>query len=536
MSDYKAFKEASVSGLTGSTVTHVNMVSSVALASIGLYSVLQTRVYRVRAIPFLVSWIVLLLPLLLSMTLSANKPGLLSFLLLLPTAFILFSTPAPDRMNMPLPAGKSPTPPPVTPSYVQSREVKLVLTPVPAVTTYRAHMMLMTILGILAVDFPVFPRELAKCESYGVSLMDLGIGSFVFSNGLVSAIPLLKNPAHLSAPLLPKSEYGSTKNRTHHRTWCGTRSVGQGHRLSSVFPVLSSPPALTEFYDQEHETEYGVHWNFFISLAILPILQTLLHPLIRVVPASVLGVGVGILHQLALVFGLEHYVRTAPRVDLISANKEGLASLAGYLSIHLLGLSVGTLILPPSPNFFRRLQTGRSTVTELGAPRQNDKGAIELASYAIVWWALLGLVSLLRIDEGVSRQTANLAYGLWIVAFNTSFILGYVVLDMFFFPVPTAPKKAKPSPTHILATSPARAPPLLEAISKNALPLFLLANLLTGVVNLSMQTMYANTIVSMSVLSLYAFAICGPSVAAAGNASMAALALRMATLCKTGRM
>lgn len=32
-------------------------------------------------------------------------------------------------------------------------------------------MVLMTVLSILAVDFPVFPRSLAKCETYGVSLV-----------------------------------------------------------------------------------------------------------------------------------------------------------------------------------------------------------------------------------------------------------------------------------------------------------------------------------------------------------------------------
>ncbi|KAJ6524486.1 GWT1-domain-containing protein [Mycena capillaripes] len=490
MSSYKAFKEDSVSGLTGSSVTHVNMISAVALASIALYSTLQTRVYGPRAIPFLVAWALLTIPLLLSMTLFANRPALLSILLLLPTALIFLRTEPPTSAIMPMPTtGRSPGSVPSSPTPQKADSVR----PVPALTTYRAHMMLMTVLGILAVDFPVFPRELAKCESYGVSLMDLGVGSFVFSNGVMSAIPLLKDPFHLRAPLLPKVS-------------AVVRKTIPIIALGVVRVLLVKG---TEY--PEHETEYGTHWNFFITLALLPIFEVLLHPLIRVVPASLLGVGVGILQQLALSsFGLKHYVRTAPRLNLISANKEGIASLAGYFSIYLLGLSIGTLILPPSPGFFRRLLKGRSTPAELGAPRQNDKGAIELASYAMVWWALLGLVSLLHVDEGVSRQTANLAYALWIVAFNTSFILGYLVLDMVFFPTPATRSKLKPpaSVSPIPVAGP-RAPPLLEAINKNALPLFLLANVLTGLVNLSMQTMYARTAASMSVLMLYTFAVCG---------------------------
>ena len=161
------------------------------------------------------------------------------------------------------------------------------------------------------------------------------------------------------------------------------------------------------------------------------------------------------MHQFSLAKGLQSYVFNAPRLSLVSANKEGIVSLPGtfslnmltidayrvqpgYLAIHLLGLAVGTKVLPPNPSYFRRLQTTllsshrrkrrdsdpsrRTAASDLDimAPRQLGKIAIELSSYTILWWCTLLLCGIrwarqrlfgsfetsgwMDMSSGVSRQ------------------------------------------------------------------------------------------------------------------------------------
>ncbi|KAL6304631.1 GWT1-domain-containing protein [Sparassis latifolia] len=533
-SDYKTSKEAFVSGMTGSSIGHINMVSSVALSSVALYYAFRTRIPWSKTYQFTTEFSLLVVPLLCSVTLFANTPGVLSLCmsiagglsLLLPrleTGIPLPSSLHPSRASSP--QCKRGTDPSQEYEATQNTPVA----PLPALTTYRAHMLLLTFLCILAVDFPIFPRSLAKCETFGASLMDVGVGSFVFSSGIVSAIPLIKTPSYLSEPLIPKVIVVTRK--------CAPLMLLGVLRTLSVKGV-------------EYPSEYGVHWNFFFTLAFVPILQVLLHPLMLRLPISLLGVLVSLFQQLILSAGLMGFVLTSPRVGLIGANKEGIVSLTGYLAIYLLGISTGTVVLPPSPSYFRRRQqqltqvhsnAGRkakyssdsdsdeSGVDRRGLPRrlpvpymrENDKTAIELSSYAVVWWVLFAVAKAFGIGGGISRRVVNLQYIIWVSAYNTSFLLGYILLDLIFFPSPFS--KSTYSPTSKLKVHPdpglldkrknkpelTETPPaLFEAVNRNGLVLFLLANFATGLINLSLPTMYMSDWLAMVVLSVYMLSIC----------------------------
>ncbi|KAG8743284.1 Glucosaminyl phosphatidylinositol (GlcN-PI) nositol acylation protein [Ceratobasidium sp. 414] len=574
MTSYKLEKEEFVSGHNGSSVTHINAISSVALSSVALYLALQSRLAfpsrlsslgRRNLLELTAEFTLLVVPLLLSLTIFAEYPLSLSLFLFVPAFLLHRSLPAlpppppPALLPSPSPASSRPSSPAHTPTQTQSNYSSIhvlptpiptptprrttfslsnavAVPPLPALTTYRAHMMLMTVICILAVDFPIFPRELSKCESWGVSVngglqMDLGVGSFVFSQGVVSAIPIIKNPEILRGALIPKF-------------LTATRKVIPLFVLGFV-RVLAVKG-----------TEYPV------SRPFLP------------APSG---------HQIVLNnTPLQSWALGNDRSTLLSQNKEGIVSFVGYLALHLFGLAIGTLILPPSPSHFRRavseltagsntappsrapspirqhvdsdLHMGRRPPTpdssdddeprqrqapirapEQEEPRKRGKAAIELCSYAVVWWTLFLIGSTVGNGmQGVSRRLANTLYVLWVAAFNTSFLLGYVLLDSVFagpshpprpnsltatkerlsaspltrgsfapsFKFPAGPDsiRERPLPTETSNSG------LLGAINLNGLTLFLVANVATGLVNMSIPTMYTADGDALVILVAYAFA------------------------------
>ncbi|KAG2119494.1 GWT1-domain-containing protein [Suillus discolor] len=318
--------------------------------------------------------------------------------------------------------------------------------------------------------------------------MDIGVGSFVFSQGVpvVSAIPIIKDISCLQAPILPKLKSVSRKT---------ILIIGLSIGFVS-HPLLNS-------YNQEHVTEYGVHWNFFLTLALLPmIIEVLFHPIISRIPLLCWVFGLEfVVHQLALSSGrMKDFLLNTSRSNIIIfANKEGLLSLPGCVSIHILGLSSGTVILPPFPSFSRKQQwqsldgpsSHQPSRLDPSALRQTAKIITELLSYSVVWWMLLAFVRL--GFEGwfilLVWLYANISYVLWVAVYNTSFILGYILLDMVFSPTSTLKirDQTDPSGERLEKGPKSSVPALLEVINRNRL--FLLSNVATGLINLNIQTM-----------------------------------------------
>lgn len=111
---------------------------------------------------FLLEWTILVVPVLLSITVFAHRPLLLSALTLAAqwplTHIVSHFT---NRLS----------PPPVEKPQTHYEAPIANVRSLAALSSYRAHMMILTALAILAVDFPVFPRFLAKCESFGTSMV-----------------------------------------------------------------------------------------------------------------------------------------------------------------------------------------------------------------------------------------------------------------------------------------------------------------------------------------------------------------------------
>ena len=461
-------------------------------------------------------------------TVYAEAPKILAGVLVLPAVAVLLQ-PKTEQQTAVKPPSKADANGKPTGSQDGSNVDDMDSLPIrPFVTHYRGAMMIVTCCTILSVDFPVFPRRFAKTESFGTSLMDMGVGSFVFAAGIVAARQQLKEEFGKAPPIM------AARMKTAIR-----------HSLPLVALGLIRLWSVKGLEYAEHVSEYGVHWNFFFTLALLPPFTALLQPIIRVVPSTgTLAFVIAICYELVLYLtpDLKRYIILSPRIegDWFSQNREGVFSFVGYLAIFIAGVGIGEGILPRDAEILSPAEARAAEKDPLDEdeawlsevlghqpdeqPKANDEPAptkikpepwpkwavVHLAKWSGLWF-IFSVWAMWRYGPRlfVSRRMANLAYVVWVCAFNSAQLLLFCGIEWLMFP---NLYKAKDRTTERLRINDATSR-VLHAFNRNGLALFLLANLLTGVINMSMQTWHMGDVEAMAVLVAYIGTLCAVGLA-----------------------
>ncbi|KAM3601913.1 uncharacterized protein V6R79_021073 [Siganus canaliculatus] len=343
---------------------------------------------------------------------------------------------------------------------------------VPFVTFYRVLVNVKTAICILAVDFHIFPRRYAKTETYGTGLMDIGVGAFVFANALVS--PEARR----------KSISGSKMNH-------------MKKQLLSVWPLvflgMGRLVSVKMTGYQEHVTEYGVHWNFFFTLALVKVLTSVFFTVLPASHSWLYALLMSGFYQFTLeMSGLKTFIlhNTDRDRDFLHANKEGIFSVLSFVAIYMAGVQVGLYVTQP-----------RSQVRQWMKVIFN----LSLAS-AILYAALYACETLV---EPVSRRLTNLPYCIWNVAEGLFYLSCCSAADMVLLflkkssgchLVPSSWNLFKKESNSVSEkqSSEVQRHCLVQAISRNQLLFFLLANVLTGITNFTVDTLSCSSLFSTS--------------------------------------
>ncbi|KAF2766151.1 GPI-anchored wall transfer protein 1 [Teratosphaeria nubilosa] len=531
--EYKAEKEASVAYLSGGGVWEINFVTLIAPAAILLWSILQTRqsFFKPYTVPAAITDFLLnCCGILFATTVYSGGPQILLGLLFLPAVATLLQ-PASQLQAPPKPPvkevheaknnGKDKLRNVATSGSESKDLIKGSLPVKPFITAYRGAMMIITCTSILAVDFPVFPRRFAKTEAFGTSLMDLGVGSFVFAAGIAAARPELKARAqNLNSPFVERMKSAIRPSLP---------------LLALGFVRLWSVKGLDY---AEHVSEYGVHWNFFFTLALLSPVVALLLPALRFIRFyNIFAFFFAIAYELVLYLtpDLKRYIILAAREpgNWFSQNREGFFSFFGYLAIFIAGMGIGLAIMPRDPDSDEDARRSKEADpldedadwldAVISGKEPNSLAQAwnaeppplkpELPTTALYWlllsaflWFVASVWAMWNYGPAlyVSRRMANLAYVCWVCSFNTAQLLLFCGIEKLMFPNLYKAKDAQTEKQRIQdATS-----KVLQAFNRNGLGIFLLANLLTGAVNMSMKTLHMGDVVAMVILTSYIGVLC----------------------------
>lgn len=246
---------------------------------------------------------------------------------------------------------------------------------------------------------------------------------------------------------------------------------------------------------QVHETEYGVHWNFFCTLGVTKIIGTLIEGFLRNQNhIKFSAITIMVLHEAGLQLGLSHYImdNSISRTNsFLVANKEGIFSIPGYISLYLATLYLASFMRPEN---------------EPSKSRDMFHKTLKLGFVALFLWKMVFVCEKMF---GCSRRSANMTYTFWILAIGVTMVCLFMLTEIHIYFVnfdrPRQIEDNNKSQLNEPNMHIPYVPIILEAINYNGLVFFLVANVLTGLINILFQTMLLPELVSLAIIIYYMF-------------------------------
>lgn len=322
---------------------------------------------------------------------------------------------------------------------------------------YRSAMLLSACSAILAIDFSQMPRRLGKTKDYGVSLMDVGAGSFVAS---ASCVKWRRSERSVNRRGNSRSSINSSSSN-------GSRGEEGASSNGEVFLRMMKRASISFILGfaryvsvkrsgyQLVEEEYGPMWNFFFSLAVIDILSTaivcacgrFITGKYRMRNTFIVASSIAILVELLLgrnvvydakntTMKLESWLLLPTKergafptkytdvVSFVTLNREGAFSCVGMTSLHFFG------------RFFGEYVHTKKSEGDL-------RRAVWLA--LMLWIASYTSIDVLKIIKP-SRRLCNFGYILWMSTYNVSAMVVMAFIHEQYHTVPSILQRANASP------------------------------------------------------------------------------------------
>ena len=349
---------------------------------------------------------------------------------------------------------------------------------------YRSTMLLSACSAILAIDFSQMPRRLGKTKEYGVSVMDVGVGSFIVSASCVKWQRRRKNRRSGRNSDGGKRGTEGEEEEARKKT---TRAMKRA--MVSFLLGFARYVSVKRSGYQLVEEEYGPMWNFFFSLAVIDILSAAIilacgnfaftNEKTRMRHTFIVASSVAILVEVLLrgnaskntTMKLESWL-LAPTKDrgefptkytdivaFVKLNREGAFSCVGMTSLHFFGRFFGEYV-----------------------HRKKCEGELRRAAWLALalWVAAYTSIEVFEIIKP-SRRLCNFGYILWMITYNVSAMVVMAFIHEQYDTVPS----------------------ILERANESPMLVFLFANVTTGLFNfiLKDEIMRVHTFLAYALMS-----------------------------------